>query len=157
MFDLNEDFYDENKTEEIELNCPWTVTVPSRASQDFMITKLRWSFQHTFRPTTNIYPIEKPAYPIIFDIKRETLAFAKVFITLTLNKKCPEPHLTQHDFHVLRKLMDTAKFLMGCSNRLLYTRNKEDSTATIQLKVVIPGGARTQSLQLVVPAFITYN
>ena len=41
MFDPDEDIYDESKTEEIKLNCPWIITVPSGASHDFMITKLR--------------------------------------------------------------------------------------------------------------------
>ena len=113
MFDLDENIYDEFKIEEIELNCPWTITVPSGASHDFMITKLRWSFQHPLWLTTNICPIDKTAYPIILDVKRETLAFAKLFITLTIYKKYPEPHLTQHDIHTLRELMDTAEFHMG--------------------------------------------
>ena len=113
MFNLDEDICGENKIEKIELNCPWTITVPLEASQDFMITKLEWSFQHPVWLTTNIYPIEKPAHPIILDIKRETFAFAKLFITLTLYKKYPEPHLTRHDIHILRELMDFARFHMG--------------------------------------------
>ena len=28
MFDLDEDVYDEKNIEELELNCPWTITVP---------------------------------------------------------------------------------------------------------------------------------
>ena len=113
MFDLDVDIYDEKKVEAIEFNCPWDSTVPSGANLDFMITKLRWSFEYTFCLTASIYPIENPAKPIILDIKRETLAFAKLFITLTLYKKYPEPHLTQHDIHTLRELMDTAEFQMG--------------------------------------------
>ena len=74
MFDLDEDISDENKTEEIELNCPWTKTVHSGAGHDFLITKIRWSFQHPFWLTANTYPIDKPAHPIILDIKRATLA-----------------------------------------------------------------------------------
>ena len=54
MFDLDEDIYEENKIEEIELNRPWTITVPSGASHDFMITKLRWSFEHPFWLTASI-------------------------------------------------------------------------------------------------------
>ena len=72
MFDLDEDIYDENKIEEIELNCPWTITLPSGASHDFMIKKLRWSFEHPFWLTASIYPIENPAKPIILDIKRNS-------------------------------------------------------------------------------------
>ena len=113
MFELEEDIYDENKIEEIELNCPWTITVPSGASHDFMITKLRWSFEDPFWLTASIYPIDNPAKPIILDIKRETLAFAKLFITLTLYRRYLEPRLTQHDIHTLRELMDTAEFHMG--------------------------------------------
>ena len=113
MFDLDEDIYDENKNEGIELNCPWTITVTSGASHDFTITKLRWLFEYPFWLTASIYPIDNPAKPIILDIKRETLTFAKLFITLTLYKKYPEPHLTQHDIHTLRELMDTAEFHMG--------------------------------------------
>ena len=113
MVDLDEDIYDENKIEEIDLNCPWTITVPSGASHDFMITKLKWSFEYPFWLTACIYPIENPAKLIILDIKREPLAFAKLFFTLTLNKKYPEPHLSQHDIHTLRELMDTAEFHMG--------------------------------------------
>ena len=101
------------KIEETELKCPWFITVPSGASHDFMITRLRWSFQHPFWPTASIYPTENPAKPIILDMKRETLAFAKLFITLILYKKCPEPRLTQHDLHTLRELMDTAEYRMG--------------------------------------------
>ena len=84
MFDLDEDIYDENKVEEIALNCPWTTTVPSQVSHHFMITKLRWSFQHPFWLTANIYPIDKTAHPIILDVKRETLVFTKLFITVTI-------------------------------------------------------------------------
>ena len=113
MFDLDEDIYDENKIEEVELNCPWTITVPSGSSHDFMITKLRWSFEHPFWLTASIYPFDNPAKPIILDVKGETLAFAKLFITSTLYKKYPEPHLTQHDIHTLGELMDTADFHMG--------------------------------------------
>ena len=113
MSELDEDICDENKIEEIELNCPWVITVPSVASHDFMRTELRWSFEHPFWLTASIYPIDNPAKPIIFGIKRETLAFAKPFITLTLYKKYPEPHLTQHDIHTLRELMGNAEFHVG--------------------------------------------
>ena len=102
MFDLDEDIYDENKIEEIELNCPWIITVPSGANHDFLITKLRWSFEHPFWLTGSIYPIDNPVKPIILDIKRETLAFAKLFVTLTLYKRYLEPRLTQYDIHTLR-------------------------------------------------------
>ena len=113
MFDVDEDLYDENKVEEIEINCPWTISVPSGASHDFMITKLEWSFEHTFWLRANNYPIDNPAKPIILDIKRRTLAFAKFFITLTIFKKYAEPHLTEQVIYVLRQLMDTAEVLMG--------------------------------------------
>ena len=113
MFDLHEDIFDENKIEERELNCPCTITVPSRLSHNLMITKIRWSFQHAFWLTANIYPIDKPARPIILDIKRHMFALPKLFITLTIYKKHPEPLLTQHDIHSLRGLMDTAKIHMG--------------------------------------------
>ena len=78
----------------------------------FMITKLRWSFQHPFWLKPNIYPIDKPAHPTILDIKKETLAFAKPFITLTVCKEDPEPLLTQQDIHILREITDTAEFQM---------------------------------------------
>ena len=112
-FDLDEDFYDENKIEEFELNCPWTITVHSGASHYFRITKLRWPFDYPFWLTASIYPIENPAKPIILDIKRKSLASAKLFITLTVFKKYSEPHLTQHDIHTLRELMDSAEIPMG--------------------------------------------
>ena len=89
MFNLDEDIYDENNIEEIELNCPWTITVPSGASHDFMITKLRWSFRQPFWLRANIYPIDNPAKAIILDIHRETPAFADFFITLSVYKKNP--------------------------------------------------------------------
>ena len=113
MFDLDEDILKENKNEEIELNCPWTLTVPSGASHDFMLKKHRWSFQHLFCLTVSICPIDKPAHPITLDIKRETLSFVKLFITLTIYKKYPEPHLTQHNLHSLRERMGSAEFHMG--------------------------------------------
>ena len=80
MFDLDEDIYDGNKIEEMQLNCPWTITAPSGASHDFMIKKLRRSFQHPFWLTSIL--LKKPAHPIILDIKRETLGFAKLIITV---------------------------------------------------------------------------
>ena len=113
MFELDEDLYDKSKIEELGRNCPWTITLPSGASPHFMRTKLKWPFQHPFWLTAKIYPFDKPAHPIIFDVKRETVAFAKLFITLTLYKKYPEPHFTEHDVHILREVMDTAEFPMG--------------------------------------------
>ena len=113
MSDLDEEIYDENKTQELKLNCPWTISVPSGASHEFKITNFRWSFQRLFWLTANVYAIDKPAHPFIHDIKRETLAFATLFITLTIYESYPEPHLTQHDIHIQRELMDTTEFHMG--------------------------------------------
>ena len=87
IIDLDEDIYDGNKIEEIELNCLWAITVHSAANHDFMLTKLRLSFQHPLWLTANIYPIDKPAHAIKFDIEWETFAFAKLFITLAVYKK----------------------------------------------------------------------
>ena len=39
MFGRGEDIYDGNKIEEIQLNCPWTITVPSGTNHDYKITK----------------------------------------------------------------------------------------------------------------------
>ena len=89
IIDLDENIYEEYKIEQTELNCPLTLTVPSGASLDLMMTQNRRSFQHQFRLTANIYPIDYPAHPIILNIKKETLAFAKFFITLTFYKKDP--------------------------------------------------------------------
>ena len=61
MFHIDKDIYDENEIHEIDINCPWTITVPSGATHDFMIKNLRWSFQHPFWLTANIYPIDNPA------------------------------------------------------------------------------------------------
>ena len=83
MFDLDEVTYDENKIDEIELNCTWTITVPSGASHDSLITRLRWLFQHPFWLTANICHTDNPAKPINLNIKRKTPAFAKIFIILT--------------------------------------------------------------------------
>ena len=113
MCDLHEDFYDGDKNDEREVNCPCTITVPSGASHDFVITKLRWSFKRSFWLTANLYLIDKPAHPIIPDIKRETLALVKLFLTLTVYKMYPEQHLPQHDLYILRELMDIAEFQMG--------------------------------------------
>ena len=125
MFNLDEDIYDENKIGEIELNCPWTLTVPSGASHDFMITKLRWSFEYPFWLTASIYPIDNHAKPIILDIRRKILGFAQLFITLTVYKKYPEPHLTQHDIHTLRELMESAEFHMGTHTSYYIQKRKE--------------------------------
>ena len=143
-FDLDEVFYDENKIEEIELNCPWTITIPPGASHDFMIRKLRWSFEYPFWLTTSIYPIDNPAKPIILDIKRETLAFAKLFITLTLYKKYQEPHLTRHNIHTLRELMDTADFHMG----------PHTSYYIQEIKKILQNQSNSKSSLLVVPVSV---
>ena len=144
MFDLDEDFYDENKIEGIELNCPWTITVPSGASHDFMITKLRWSFEHPFWLTANLYTIDNPAKPIVFDIKTEALAFAKIFITDCLQEVSSTASHSTRRSHSTRT-NGHCRNSHGDSHRLLHTRNKEDHTESIQLKVVISGGARTKS------------
>ena len=60
MLKLDEELYDENKIEAIEFNCPWTITVPSGASHDFMTTKLKWSFEQPFWFTANINPTDNP-------------------------------------------------------------------------------------------------
>ena len=147
MFDLDEDVYDKNKIEEIELNCPWTITVPSGARHNFMITKLRWSFEHLFWLTASIYSIDNPAKPLILDIKRECLAFVNFFIILTLYKKYLEPHLTQHQMHTLRELMDTAEFHMG-SHTSYYIQ---------EIKKIIQNQSNWKSSLLVVPAFVPYS
>ena len=147
MFDLDGDIYDENKIEEIELNCPWTRPIPSRACHDFLITKPRWSFEHPFWLTASIYPIDNPTKTIILDIKRETLAFAKLFITLTLYKKYPEPHLTQHDIHTLGELMDTAEFHMGT-----YT-----SYYIEEIKKIIQNQSNWKSSLLMVSSSVPYS
>ena len=147
MFDLDEDVYDEKKIDEIELNCPWTINVPSGASHDVMITKLRWSFENLFWLTAGIYPFENPAKPIALDIQRETLAFAKLFITLNLYKQYPEPHINHHDIHTLRELMDTAEFHMRT-----YT-----SYYIQEIKKIIQNQSNWKSSLLVVPASVPYS
>ena len=147
MFDLDEDSFDESKIEEIELNCPWTITVPSGASLDFMITKLRRSFQHPLWLTVNIYSIGSSAHPIILDIKRETFSFAKLFITLTIYKKYPEPHLTKHDIHTLRELMDNAEFHMG-THTGYYIQ---------EIKKTVQNQSKRKSSLLVVPELKSYS
>ena len=113
VFGLDEDVHDGNEIEKIEINCPWTIYEPSGTSHDFMVTNFRWSLPHSFWLTASIYPVYKPAHPTVLNIKRETLAFAKLFIILTVCKKYLEPHLTQYDVHVLRERMDTAEYHMG--------------------------------------------
>ena len=147
IFDLNEKNYDENKIEVIELNCPWTIAVPSGASHDFMITKLRWSFEHPFWLTASIYPIDNHTKPITLDNKRETLAFAKLFITLTLYKEHLELHFTQHEIHTLRELMDTAEFHMGY----------QTSYYLQEIKKIIQNQSNQKSSLLVVPDSVPYN
>ena len=78
-----------------------------------MITNFRWSCQHPIWLTANIYVFDKTAHPFNLGIERDTLAFAKRFITLTVYKNYPEPHLTQYDIHLLRELMDTTAFHKG--------------------------------------------
>ena len=147
MFELDEDIYDETKIEEIELNCPWTIISAPGACHVFMITKLGWSFQHPFGLTAHIYPIDKPAHPILPDIKRKTLAFAKLLITLTIYKRYPEPHLTQLDIHILRGLMDTAEFQMGIHTSY-YTQKRKN---------IVQKQSNRKSSFLVVPAFNLYS
>ena len=89
------------------------ITVPTRASHDFMMTKIGWSSQHPFRLTASVYPIDNPAHPIILDIKREMLDFSQLFVTLVVYEKYPEPHLTHKDINVLRESIEAAEFQMG--------------------------------------------
>ena len=147
MFDLGKDFYDETKIEEIELNCSLTINVPLRAIHDFIITKLRWSFQHHIWITDNIHPIDDLAHPIILDIRRKTLALAKLSVSLTVYKMYPEPHLTQHDIHVLREILNTAKFHMGTHTGYYVQK----------LKKIEQKQSRWKSSFLVVPVLNVYS
>ena len=108
-----------------------------------MITKPRWSFQHPFWLTTSIYPIDNPAQPIILNLKRKTLAFEKLIITLTIDKKYPEPHFTQPDILVQRELMDTAEFHMGTlAGYYIQELNK-----------IVQNQSNSKSFRLMVPEF----
>ena len=73
MFGLDEDIYNENKIEKIELNCPLIITVPSGASHDLMLTKLIWSFEYSFWLTASFYPIDNPVKQIILENKKKLL------------------------------------------------------------------------------------
>ena len=107
------------------------------------MTKFRWSFQHSFWLTANIYPIDNPAHSIIFDIKRETLASGKLFNNLTVYKKYPEPHLSQHDTFVLWELMETADLHTG-THTGYYIQ---------EIKKIVQNKSNWKSSFLVVPEF----
>ena len=112
-----------------------------------MITKIRRSFPHPFWLTAGFYPIGFPTHRIFLDIERETLACANCFMTLTVYKRYPDLHLTLHDIHVLRKLMDTAEFHMG-THTGFYIQETEK---------IVQNQSNGNSLFLVVPELNPYS
>ena len=104
---------EENQIEKINFNCPWTITTPSGATEDFIITQLRWCFNAPFWLEATIHPKADPNKIHILNIKRKTFIFAQLAIALAIYEKNPEAHLSYIKLHELGELTDTFEFMMG--------------------------------------------
>ena len=96
--------FDAGEIEEIEFNCPWTITTPSGNSENFIITKLRWSqFSPCFTSVT-LHPTSNKTKIITFEITRHSLLEVQLGKALDEYLLHPEQHVEQYHLHVLGEL-----------------------------------------------------
>ena len=121
--------FDEGDFNEIDFSCPWTITTRSN-SEDFIITKLRWSpILHCF-VAVKLHPTNDRNK--ITNFKLEEYSFLEAQLSGFLDNYAhnPEPHPSQYHLHVLGELADTTVALIKL-NELQYTiRNCETNLAT---------------------------
>ena len=99
--------FDEGDIDEIEFNCPWKITTPSGNSEDFIITKLRWSLISLCFISVTLHPTNDKNRITTFKIAPNSLLEAQLSEALDEYLLNPEQHVDQFHLHVLGELTDT--------------------------------------------------
>ena len=100
-------FLSEGEIDEIEFNCPWTITTPSGNSEDFIIIKLRWSLISPCFISVTLHPISDKNKITTFEIAPDTLLEAQLGKAIDEYLRNPEQHVEQYQLHALGELTDT--------------------------------------------------
>ena len=92
--------------DEIEFNCPWKKLRPGN-SEDFIITKLRWSLiSHCFISVT-LHPTSDKNEITTFEIAENSFLEAQLSEALDEYLLNTEQHVDQYHLHALGELTDT--------------------------------------------------
>ena len=108
--------FDEGKIDEVQFNCPWKITTPSGNSENFIITKLRWSQISPCFISVTLHPTSDKNKVTTFEVAEDS--FLEVQLSKALNDylRNPEQHVEQYHIHVLGELTDTITPLMYPEN-----------------------------------------
>ena len=98
--------FDEGDIDEIEFNCPWKITTPSGNSEDFIITKLRWSLISLCFISVTLHPTSDKIITT-FEIAENSFLEAQLSEALDEYLLNPEQHVDQYHLHILGELTDT--------------------------------------------------
>ena len=101
-------FYLSNEViEEVNFNCPWKITTPSGNSEDFIITKLRWSFTKPSFILITLHPVNCKSKTSTLEIAKNRFLREQLSEALDNYAEEPESHITQFQLHILGELADT--------------------------------------------------
>ena len=99
--------FDEGEIDEVEFNCPRNITTHSGNSENFIITKLRWSLISPCFISVTLHPISDKNKITTFEIAQDNFLEAQLSEALDKYLLNPEQHVKQYHFHVLGELTDT--------------------------------------------------
>ena len=60
--------FEEDDIDEVEFNCPWKISTPSGKSEEFIITKLRWSLVSPCFISVTLHPTNDKSKITTFEI-----------------------------------------------------------------------------------------
>ena len=104
--------FDEGEIDEVEFNCPWKITTPSGNSENFIITKLRWSQISPCFISVTLHPTSDKNKVTTFEVAEDS--FLEVQLSKAPNEYLRNPE--QYHLHVLGELTDTITPLMYPEN-----------------------------------------
>ena len=99
--------FDEGEIDEVEFNCPWKITTPLGNSENFIITKLRWSLISPCFISVTLHSTSDKNKITTFEIAPDTFLEAQLSEALDKYLLNPEQHVEQYHLHVLGELTDT--------------------------------------------------
>ena len=113
--------FDEGEIDEVEFNCPWKITTSSGNSENFIITKLRWSQISPCFISVTLHPTSDKNEVTTFEVAEDI--FLEVQLSKGLNEylRNAEQHVEQYHLHVLGELTDTI-------TPLIYPENTDKSS-----------------------------
>ena len=99
--------FDEGEIDEVEFNCPWKITTPSGNSENFIITKLRWSQISPCFISVTLHPTSNKNKVTTFEVAENSFLEAQLGKTIDEYLRNPEQHVEQYQLHALGELTDT--------------------------------------------------